>query len=53
LTFFFQEPEGRRVEKKKPLTWKRVNRKLKRILKRREIERLKKEADSKPAPNFS
>jgi len=38
-----QEPGRRPVDKREPLTWKRVNRKLKRILKRREIERLKKE----------
>ncbi|MGD8352579.1 MAG: hypothetical protein PVJ01_00315 [Pseudomonadota bacterium] len=35
------------MENKEQMTWKKVNRKLKRILKRREIERLKKEADSK------
>lgn len=43
---FHLEPEGRPVEKKEQLTWKRVNKKLKRILKRREIERLTKEANS-------
>jgi hypothetical protein len=39
------------VEKKDQMTWKRINKKLKRIFKRREMERLKKEANSKPAPN--
>jgi hypothetical protein len=34
------------VEKREPLTWKRVNKKLKRLLKRREIERQKKEGYS-------
>lgn len=33
------------MDKKEQMTWKKVNKKLKRILKRREIERLKKEAD--------
>jgi hypothetical protein len=37
------------VESKKQITWKKINKKLKRILKRREIERLKKEADLKQA----
>jgi hypothetical protein len=35
------------VEKKEQMTWKRVNKKLKKILKRREIERQKKEGISK------
>jgi hypothetical protein len=37
------EPLRRPVENREKMTWRRVNKKLKRILKRREIERQKKE----------
>ena len=50
---FSQEPERRPVKKEEQMTWKRVNKKLKRILKRREIKRLKKEINSGPVSNSS
>jgi hypothetical protein len=49
--WFSQEPERRPVEKREQMTWKRVNKKLKRILKRREIERLKREGQPKLLQN--
>ena len=40
--WFSGELERRPVENREKITWKRVNKKIKRLLKRREIERQKK-----------
>ena len=48
---FSQEPGRRPVEIRDKMTWKRVNKKLKRILKRREIERQKKEEYTRLSQN--